>query len=121
MDSRLFEIDPYAGASYALYTSVKGEDASFEDFLLHYDSTGASEGDNSWLTNMITQDTLGLISSSSVFEALNLLSADTALDFGSSSTYFDSQVYAAKMELLQAFSQRDDYSEMQPLLRELLS
>lgn len=120
MDSRLFEIDPYAGASYALYTSVKGEDASFEDFLLHYDSMGASEGDNSWLTKMITQDTLGLLTSSSAFETLGLLGAES-LDFGTSTTYFDTQVYAAKMQLLQAFSQRDDYSEMQPLLRELLS
>jgi len=120
MDSRLFEIDPYAGASYALYTSVKGEDASFEDFLLHYDSTGASEGDNAWLTKMITQDTLNSLSSSSVFEAMNLLGMQS-LDFGSSTTYFDSQVYAAKMQLLQAFSQRDDASEITPLLQQLLS
>ncbi|AHJ11728.1 hypothetical protein [Sulfurospirillum multivorans] len=120
MDNRLFEIDPYAGVSYGLYNSLKGEEGSFEDFLLHYDSTGASEGDSSWLTDLINQDTLSALSSTTVLEAMNTLGV-SALDFGNSTTYFDSQVYAAKMQLMQAFSQRDDYEEMKPLLDQLMS
>lgn len=120
MDSRLFEIDPYAGVSYGMYNSFKGKDGSFEDFLLHYDATGASEGDNSWLTNVITQDTLSKLSSPEVLQALNTFGVGN-LDFGTSSNFFDSQVYALKMQLLQSFSQRKDYSELQPLLKQMLS
>lgn len=120
MDSRLFEIDPYAGASYALYTSVKGEDASFEDFLLHYDSTGASEGDNAWLSRLAVEKTTQAFSTPEVWEAMRALGI-SGLDFGTSMTYFDSQVYAAKMQLMEAFSKRDDYAQMKPLLQQLLS
>jgi len=56
MDSRLFQIDPYAGISYGLYNSLKGDKGSFEDFLLHYDSTGANKEDNTWLTKLVKDD-----------------------------------------------------------------
>lgn len=119
MDNRLFEIDPYAGVSYGLYNSIKGSDGSFEDFLLHYDSTGASEGDNSWLTRLITQKTTNALTSPQVWEAMSTLGV-SGLDFGNESTFFDSQVFALKMQLMEAFSQRDDYDQMKPLLQQLL-
>jgi len=118
MDNRLFKIDPYAGVSYGLYSSLKGEDASFEDFLLHYDSTGASEGDNSWLNKLITENTANALSSPEVLEAMNTLGV--GLDLTSSMDYFDTQVYAAKVQLMQAYSKRDDYEEMKPLLEQLM-
>ncbi len=120
MDNRLFQIDPYAGISYGLYNSLKGEDASFEDFLLHYDSKGASEGDNGWLTKMMAQDTMNALSSPEVWEAMNTLGVG-GLDFSSSMDFFDTQVYASKMQLMEAFSKRADYAEMKPLLTQLLS
>ena len=89
-------------------------------FLLHYDSIKANEGDNSWLTQLIAQDTLNTLSSPEVWEAMNTLGI-SGLDFGSSSIFFDSQVFALKMQLFEAFSQRDDYEEMEPLLKQLLS
>lgn len=120
MDSRLFQIDPYAAASYGMYDSVKGKEGSFEDFLLHYDAGGASEGDNSWLTQIIMQKTTNALSSPEVWDAMNALGV-SGLDLGSNSSYFDTQVYAAKMQLLEAFSKRDDYAQMKPLLQQLLS
>ena len=41
MDNRLFQIDPYAGISYGLYNSIKGDKGSFEDFFFFYDSSRA--------------------------------------------------------------------------------
>jgi len=120
MDNRLFQVDPYAGISYGLYNSLKGEDASFEDFLLHYDSKGASEGDNAWLTHMLTQDNLTVLSSPVIWEAMNTLGVN-GLNFFSSMDFFDTQVYAAKFQLMEAFSKRDDYETMKPLLTQLLS
>lgn len=120
MDSQLFQVDPYAGVSYGLYKAAKGDNASFEDFLLHYDSHAANEGDNSWLTRMVSEKTSNLLSSPEVWEAMNSVGV-SGLDFGSSSNYFDTQVYAAKMQLLEAFSKREDFSQMKPLLNSLLS
>lgn len=120
MDNRLFQIDPYAGISYGLYNSLKGEKGSFEDFLLHYDSTGANEGDSSWLTKLITEDTTNALNSPEVWEAMNTLGI-SGLNFMGSSDYFDTQVSALKLQLMQAFSQREDYEEMKPLLEQLMS
>jgi hypothetical protein len=120
MDSRLFQIDPYAGVSYGMYNSIKGEKGSFEDFLLHYDATGASKGDNSWLTQVIMQKTTNALSSPEMWEAMSAFGI-SGLDFGSSSAYFDTQAYGLKMQLLEAFSKRDDYAQMKPLLQQLLS
>ncbi|AFL67677.1 hypothetical protein [Sulfurospirillum barnesii] len=120
MDSRLFQIDPYAGIGYGMYNSIKGEEGSFEDFLLHYDSTKANEGDNSWLSNLIAKETLNAFSSPDVWQAMNTLGI-SGLDFMGSSNFFDAQVYALKIQLFEAFSKRDDYKEMEPLLKQLLS
>ncbi len=122
MDNRLFQIDPYAGVSYGLYNSLKGEEGSFEDFLLHYDSVGANEGDSSWLTKLIKEDTANALSSPEVLEAMNVLGIN-GLDLMSgvtSSDFFDTQASALKYQLLQAFSKREDYEEMKPLLEQLM-
>jgi len=123
MDNRLFQIDPYAGISYGLYNSLKGEKGSFEDFLLHYDSTGANNEDSSWLTKLIKEDTTNALTSPEVWEAMNILGVNGAdlLGVGSSSDFFDTQVSGLKLQLMQAFSKRDDYKEMKPLLDQLLS
>ena len=123
MDNRLFQIDPYAGISYGLYNSLKGEKGSFEDFLLHYDSTGANNEDSSWLTKLIKEDTTNALTSPEVWEAMNILGVNGAdlLGVGSSSDFFDTQVSGLKLQLMQAFSKRDDYEEMKPLLDQLLS
>lgn len=123
MDNRLFQIDPYAGISYGLYNSLKGEKGSFEDFLLHYDSTGANNDDSSWLTKLIKEDTTNALNSPEVWEAMNVLGIN-GLDLMSgvtSSDFFDTQVSALKLQLMQAFSKREDYEEMKPLLEQLMS
>lgn len=123
MDNRLFQIDPYAGISYGLYNSLKGEKGSFEDFLLHYDSTGANNDDSSWLTKLIKEDTANALSSPEVWEAMNVLGIN-GLDLMSgvtSSDFFDTQASALKMQLMEAFSKRSDYKEMKPLLEQLMS
>lgn len=123
MDNRLFQIDPYAGISYGLYNSLKGEKGSFEDFLLHYDSTGANKEDSSWLTKLIKEDTNKALSSPEVWEAMNLLGVN-GLNLASSidsSDFFDTQVSSLKLQLMDAFSKRSDFKEMKPLLDQLLS
>ena len=37
------------------------------------------------------------------------------------SDFFDTQVSALKMQLMEAFSKRSDYKEMKPLLEQLMS
>ena len=123
MDNGLFQIDPYAGISYGLYNSLKGEKESFEDFLLHYDSTGANNDDSSWLTKLIKEDTTSALSSPEVWEAMNTLGINGVDLFSgvNSSDFFDTQVSALKMQLMEAFSKRSDYKEMKPLLEQLMS
>lgn len=124
MDNRLFQIDPYAGISYGLYNSLKGGKGSFEDFLLHYDSSGANKEDSSWLTKLVKEDTSNALSSPEVWEAMNVLGVN-GLDLVNSigtSDFFDTQVGALKLQLLEAFSKRSDFNkEMKPLLKQLLS
>lgn len=123
MDNRLFEIDPYAGVSYGLYKSYKGNKGSFEDFLLHYDSTGANKDDNSWLTNVIKEDTNNALNSTTVWDAMKTLGIN-GLDLMSSATssdFFDTQASALKLQLMQAFSKRKDYEQMKPILNQLMS
>lgn len=123
MDNRLFQIDPYAGISYGLYNSVKGNKGSFEDFLLHYDSTGANKDDSSWLTKLVKEDTSNALNSPEVWQAMNTLGINGADIMGSvsSSDFFDTQVSTLKMQLMEAFSKRSDYKEMKPLLDQLMS
>lgn len=123
MESRLFEMDPYAGISYGLYHSLKGEKGSFEDFLLHYDSSAANKEDSSWLTNLVKEDTNKALTSPAVWEAMNVLGVKGVdlLSTTSSSDFFDTQVGALKLQLLEAFSKRSDFKEMKPILQQLLS
>ena len=123
MDNRLFQIDPYAGISYGLYNSVKGDKGSFEDFLLHYDSSAANKEDNAWLTKLVKEDTTNALSSPEVWQAMNLLGINGLglADSISSSDFFDTQVSALKLQLMDAFSKRSDFKEMKPLLDQLLS
>lgn len=123
MDSRLFEMDPYAGISYGLYNSLKGDKGSFEDFLLHYDSTAANKEDSSWLTDLVKDDTNKALTSPAVWEAMNVLGVNglDLLSTASSSDFFDTQVSALKFQLLEGFSKRSDFKEMQPILQQLLS
>ncbi|WP_263832115.1 hypothetical protein [Sulfurospirillum oryzae] len=122
MDNRLFQVDPYAGISYGLYNSIKGDKGSFEDFLLHYDSTGANKDDSSWLTKLIKEDTNNALSSPEVWNAMNTLGINglDLLGAGSSSDFFDTQASALKLQLMQAFSKREDYAKMKPLLEQLM-
>ncbi|ATB68535.1 hypothetical protein FA592_09080 [Sulfurospirillum diekertiae] len=123
MDSRLFQIDPYAGISYGLYNSIKGDKGSFEDFLLHYDSTGANNEDSSWLTKLVKDDNNKALSSPAVWEAMNTLGVNglDLMSSVSSSDFFDTQASALKLQLMQAFSKREDYAQMKPLLEQLMS
>ena len=95
MDNRLFSIDPYAATSYGLYNSVKKKEGSFVDFLLHYDSQGVSEGDNSWLTKMIGNDNLN---NPEIAKTLSFANINT-FDMLNSQSYFDTQVSAYKLQL----------------------
>lgn len=57
MSSILFSIDPMASVSYAAYKSVKKDSSNFVDFLLHYDSQSANDGDNTWLDKLTKAQT----------------------------------------------------------------
>lgn len=120
MDSRLFEIDPYASVSYGLYNSFKGNKGSFEDFLLHYDSSGANKGKNEWLTKLVEKSTLEAVSSPEVFEAQGVLGIHD-FSFLNKSSFFDTQINAYKLQLMDAFSKREDYKNTMPLLKQLLA
>ena len=98
MDTRLFTIDPYALSSYGMYNSIKGEEGSFEDFLLHYDSKSVNDGDNSWFTKMLGIDTLLDINSPQIANALAKADINT-FDFLNTSDFFDTQANAYKLKL----------------------
>ncbi len=106
MDSRLFEIDPMAGISYAKYNSVKGEEGSFLDFLLQYDSYEANNDDDSWFNDLLKDELSRSVNQPQMLEALNTYNVST-LDFLSSKSYFDTQVEAYKTELLKEMQKRD--------------
>ena len=105
MDSRLFEVDPLAAINYGLYNAYKKGEGSFEDFLIHYDSHSVNDGDNSWLTDLVNQDTLASITSPEVLSAMDTLGLDN-LNLLTNSDYFDTQVSAYKLQLLQEMSKR---------------
>lgn len=105
MDSRLFEVDPMAAVGYAMYNSVKKGEGSFEDFLLHYDSTKANEEDNDWLTKIIAQDSLTQLASPEMLGAMTQYGINS-LDFLSTSDYFDTQVASYKLQLMQEINKR---------------
>jgi hypothetical protein len=106
MYNNLFEIDPMAGISYGMYNSIKGEEGSFLDFLLHYDSHEANNEDNSWFSDLINKDTMSKIKSPEVLEAMNFAGINT-LDFLSSKSYFDTKAEALKLQLMQEMNKRN--------------
>lgn len=57
MSDILFSIDPMASVSYTAYKSVKKDSSNFVDFLLHYDSKSANDGDNTWLDKLTKAQT----------------------------------------------------------------
>lgn len=105
MNNNLFLIDPMAAVNYGLYNSVKGEEGSYLDFLLKYDSKGANENDNSWLTDLVGEDTIANISSPEVLSSLNLAGISTS-DLLSQKNYFDMQVDVYKLQLTTEMEKR---------------
>lgn len=105
MDSRIFEIDPQAGIAYGMYNALKKEEGSFEDFLLHYNSHEANEGDNGWLTKMMQSSISQSLSSSEVMSAMSQLGVKE-FDFLSSLDFFETQAYAYRQKLLQEMHKR---------------
>jgi len=106
MQTNLFMIDPMAASSYGLYNSVKGEEGSFVDFLLSYDSKAANDDDNSWLTDLVSEDTLSKIKSPELLQTLNLGSISST-GFLSTQSYFDTKIEAYKLQLMQEMKKRD--------------
>ena len=106
MQTNLFLVDPMAASSYGLYNSVKGEEGSFVDFLLSYDSKAANESDNSWLDKLVNQENLSEITSPEVLKSLNL-SGTSTMDFLSQKSYFDTQAEGYKMILMKEMSKRN--------------
>jgi hypothetical protein len=103
--SILFQIDPMAASSYGLYNSLKEGEGSFIDFLLHYDSKGANEGDNSWMTKLVNKNTIEKLSSPQVAQALS----QSDFDFSgliSTSDYFDTKVQMYKLQISQEMARR---------------
>jgi len=107
MDTRLFEIDPQAGIAYGMYNALKKNEGSFEDFLLHYDSHAVNEeDDNSWLSKLVGENMTAALSSPELMEAMGTLGIGQ-LDFLASADYFDTQVSAYKLQLMQEMNKRD--------------
>ncbi|WP_024955633.1 hypothetical protein [Sulfurospirillum arcachonense] len=106
MYNNFFAIDPMAATSYGMYNSVKGEEGSFVDFLLSYDSKAANENDNSWLNDLVNDETLSKIQSPEMLQALNLTGIST-MDFLSQKSYFDTQAEGYKLMLKQEMLKRD--------------
>lgn len=105
MQSRLFEVDPLAAINYGMYNAVKKGEGSFEDFLVHYDSHSVNEGDNSWLTKMVGKDIFSSLTSPEVLEAMQSVGIGD-LDFLAKGDFFDTQVSAYKLQLLQEMTKR---------------
>lgn len=112
MDTRLFEIDPLAGIGYGMYNALKKGEGSFEDFLLHYDSHASNEGDNAWLSRIVMQNMNTALSSPAVLEAMSLLGV--SLDITSTGSFFDTQVSAYKLQLLQEMQKRENKTALYP-------
>jgi hypothetical protein len=106
MQTNLFLIDPMAASSYGLYNSIKGEEGSFVDFLLSYDSKKANENDNSWLDKLVSKENLSKITSPEVLKNLNLNGVSTT-DFLSQRTYFDTQVEGYKQIVIKEMIKRN--------------
>jgi len=106
MYTNIFTIDPMAASSYGIYNSLKGEEGSFVDFLLTYDSHEANEGGNDWLSKIVNEDSLKQINSPEVLKSLSISGINT-MDFLSQKSYFDTQVSAYKLQLTQEMEKRN--------------
>ncbi|MDD3343467.1 MAG: hypothetical protein PHR87_07835 [Sulfurospirillaceae bacterium] len=106
MDSRLFEIDPLAAVNYGFYNTLKKGEGSFEDFLVHYDSHNVNEGDNSWLTKLVSEDMASKIASIEVLSTMDFLGMNH-LNFLTKSSFFDTQVASYKLEILQEMRKKE--------------
>jgi len=106
MSARLFEIDPYAGVQYAMYSSIKKDEGNFLDFLLQYDSHGVNKGDSSWLTKLVTSQTSASLSSPEFLEMAGWLGVSTQEMLLNTST-FDTQVSAYKLQLQLEIAKRN--------------
>ncbi len=102
MDAKaLFTLDPMAAISYGQYNAVKKDKGSFEDFLLHYNSYEANEGNSKWLQNLISKNS-GLNALASNPELLNSMDA-LGFDFSSSistSNFLDTKIELLKLNIL---------------------
>lgn len=106
MSNQLFMLDPMAASSYGIYNAYKGKDGSFEDFLLNYNSHEANDGDNSWFNKLIGDDLFQNIQSPLALKALSFSKINTS-DFFQSKSYFETQVYANKLKLIEEMGKRD--------------
>lgn len=108
MDAQaLFKFDPMAAISYGQYNSVKGKDGSFEDFLLHYNSYEANEGNSDWLTKMIGKDNLTSIMKNG--ELLKSLSLTNFMSSLSTSEFLTTKAEALKLQAMSKLA-KDGYS-----------
>ena len=105
MYTKLFAVDPMAAVGYSMYNSVKKGKGSFEDFLLNYDSVKVNEGNNDWLTKLISQDNLSQIASPEILDAMTKYGVNSLSTLASGS-YFDTQVASYKLQLLQEMNKR---------------
>lgn len=105
MNTQLFMIDPMAASSYGLYNAMKKEEGSFVDFLLSYDSQGANEGDNSWLTKLITNDNMEIFANSGLLSTFESLHVST-FDLFSQRDSFDAQAQIYKLQIQKLLSEK---------------
>lgn len=106
MNTQFFALDPMAGISYGLYNSAKKGKGSYEDFLLHYNSKEANDGNNNWLTKMIGQDTLTNLQTSNIFlSKLNQVGISTASLLDQNS-FLSTKATAYKLQLMQEMQKR---------------
>lgn len=111
MDARLMSMYPSIAVDYGLYRSLKKDSGDYVDFLLHYDAEGSQNGDQSWLTDLIGEDSQAMLSSPEVLQALGSSNIDLE-KVVSGGNFFDTQVGAYKLQLAQAFQKRYENEDM---------
>lgn len=108
---------------YAKYQAVKGSGkGDYVDFLLHYDSVGSEEGDESWMNTLMGGNDL---LSSMPPEMLSAVGGSTDLKslFGldkskeDTNALFDTQISALKLQLVDAFKTRYEQTETNPTVK----
>jgi hypothetical protein len=99
---------------YGKYQALKGNKGDYVDFLLHYDSVKAEDGDSSWMNSLLGTNDLTSTMSPQALAMMGGTQADALLgssasankDSGNSTLMMDAQVSALKLQLLDAFKQR---------------